>query len=244
MDRIYAFGPFRLDISAEVLFRGAEPLPVGRRAVGVLRALLEHPAAPVLKDALMQAAWPGLVVEENNLTVQIAALRRVLGQEPGGERWIETLPRRGYRFAGPVARSDEPVVATPARSDPALSLPDKPSIAVLPFQNLNDAPDHDYFAEGMVEEIVTALSRLKWLFVIDRNSTAAYKRTVSVRQIAHEIGVRYMLVGSVRRAGVRVRIASQLIDALSGPISGRNDLIGLCRTFSSFRTTSHRALPE
>ena len=100
MDIVYAFGPFRLDASAEILFRGADPLPVGRRAVGVLRKLLEHPGVPVSKDSLMQAAWPGLAVEEGNLTVQIAALRRVLGEEPGADRWIETLPRRGYRFVG------------------------------------------------------------------------------------------------------------------------------------------------
>src|SRR6516165_8806320 len=114
MDTVYAFGPFRLDISAEILFRGADPLPVGRRAVGVLRALLERPGGPVSKDALMQAAWPGLAVEEGNLTVQIAALRRVLASEPGGESWIETLPRRGYRFVGPVARLDNRAVSMTA----------------------------------------------------------------------------------------------------------------------------------
>src|SRR6516164_5844883 len=106
MNTVYTFGPFRLETSAEILFRGAAALPVGRRAVGVLRALLEHPGVPVSKDALMQAAWPGLAVEENNLTVQIAALRRVLGEEPGGDRWIQTLPRRGYRFVGPIAKPD------------------------------------------------------------------------------------------------------------------------------------------
>jgi adenylate cyclase len=164
----------------------------------------------------MQAAWPDLAVEESNLTVQIAALRRVLGEEPGGDRWIETLPRRGYRFVGPIAKPDEPLVSTTARAA-APPLPDKPSIAVMPFQNLSDAPDQEYFAEGMVEEIVTALSCIKWLFVIDRNSTAVYKgRTVSVRQIAHELGVRYVLEGAVRRASNRVRITAQLIDADTG----------------------------
>ena len=111
MDTVYTFGPFRLDISSEILFRGADPVPVGRRAVGVLRALVEHLGSPVSKDALMLAAWPGLAVEESNLSVQIAALRRVLAQEPGGDRWIETLPRRGYRFVGPVARPDESLVS-------------------------------------------------------------------------------------------------------------------------------------
>jgi len=104
----YAFGPFRLDISTEILFRGAEPLPVGRRAVALLRTLIERPGVPVSKDALIQAAWPGLVVEEANLSVQIAALRKVLGEEPGADKWIETLPRRGYRFVGEVRQGSEP----------------------------------------------------------------------------------------------------------------------------------------
>ena len=99
---MYAFGPFRLDADAEILFRNGEPLPLGKRAVALLRVLIERAGMPVSKDALMEAAWPGLAVEESNLTVQIAALRRVLREEPGGERWIETLPRRGYRFVGPM----------------------------------------------------------------------------------------------------------------------------------------------
>jgi TolB-like protein len=216
MDTVYAFGPFRLETSAEILFRGAAALPVGRRAVGVLRALLEHPGVPVSKDALMQAAWPGLAVEENNLTVQIAALRRVLGEEPGGDRWIETLPRRGYRFVGPIAKPDEPPISTAARAA-VPPLPDKPSIAVMPFQNMSGDPEQEYFSDGMVEEITTALSRIRWLFVIARNSSFAYKgKVVDVKQVAHELGVRYVLEGSVRKAAERVRITAQLIDAHTG----------------------------
>src|SRR6516225_7433023 len=119
MDTIYEFGPFRLDTSAEILFRGADPMPVGRRAVAVLRALIERPGVPVSKDALMQAAWPGLAVEDSNLTVQIAALRRALGEEPGADRWIETLPRRGYRFVGSVTASNGSIVSTPASTGAA-----------------------------------------------------------------------------------------------------------------------------
>src|SRR5262249_28232456 len=104
----YAFGPYRLDVSAEILFRGAEPLPVGRRAVALLRTLIENAGLPVSKGALFEAAWPGLAVEENNLSVQIAALRKILGEEPGAEKWIETLPRRGYRFVGEVREGSTP----------------------------------------------------------------------------------------------------------------------------------------
>jgi class 3 adenylate cyclase/predicted ATPase len=103
---IYAFGPFRLDTKAEILFRGADPVALGQRAIALLRVLVERPGVPVSKDALIEAAWFGLTVEESNLTVQIAALRRLFDQEPGGARWIETLPRRGYRFVGSVVAGD------------------------------------------------------------------------------------------------------------------------------------------
>src|SRR6516164_3438874 len=99
---IHALGPFRLDTQDDLLFRGSERVALGRRAIALLRALVERAGAVVSKDALIDAAWPGQAVEESNLTVQIAALRRVLGEEPGGKRWIETLPRRGYRFVGPM----------------------------------------------------------------------------------------------------------------------------------------------
>src|SRR5215470_9392761 len=107
----YILGPFRLDAEAEILFRGAQPTTLGRRAIAVLRVLVERSGVPVSKDTLIEAAWAGLAVEENNLSVQIAALRRVFGEEPGGERWIETLPRRGYRFVGPTSVKDQNVAA-------------------------------------------------------------------------------------------------------------------------------------
>jgi DNA-binding winged helix-turn-helix (wHTH) protein len=117
-------GPFRLDPEAEILFRGAEPVGLGQRAVALLRVLVERAGVPVSKDALIEAAWPGLAIEESNLSVQIAALRRVPG-EAGGEGWIETLPRRGYRYVGPVAAADHSG-GTEIRRE---ALPDKPSIA-------------------------------------------------------------------------------------------------------------------
>ena len=107
----YALGPFRLDTLGGVLLRGGEPVALGQRAVALLRALVERPGALVSKDALIEAAWPGLAVEDSNLTVQIAALRRALGETPGGERWIETMPRRGYRFIGPVVANEDGVIA-------------------------------------------------------------------------------------------------------------------------------------
>jgi DNA-binding winged helix-turn-helix (wHTH) protein len=113
MMEIYELGPFRLDGPNGVLLHGSEPLPLGRRAVALLRALIEKPGALVSKDVLIEAAWPGQAVEDSNLPVQIAALRRALGTAPGGDRWIETMPRRGYRFVGPaVAREENSITAT------------------------------------------------------------------------------------------------------------------------------------
>jgi TolB-like protein len=225
MPTAYRFGPFRLDSKAEILFRGKEAIALGQRAVALLRVLVEQAGAPVSKDALIEAAWPGLTVEDSNLTVQIAALRRVFEREPEGKDWIETLPRRGYRFTGPAVSIDEkedgpaaaPVPELPAVPLPALALPDTPSIAVLPFDNLSGDPEQEYFADGIVEEIITALSRFRHLFVIARNSSFTYKgRAVDVKQIGRELGVRYVLEGSVRKAANRVRITGQLIDAATG----------------------------
>jgi TolB-like protein len=210
----YELGPFHLDGKAEILFRGTEPVALGQRAVALLRALVERAGAPVSRDVLVEAAWPGLTVEDANLTVQIASLRRVFAEASGGESWIETLPRRGYRYIGPATPKGEPNIAV---ASTALALPDKPSIAVLPFQNLSGDPEQEYFADGVVEDIITGLSRIKWLFVIARNSSFTYKgRAVDVKQVGRELGVRYVLEGGVRKAGRRLRVTAQLIEAATG----------------------------
>jgi TolB-like protein len=210
----YQFGPFRLDLEARILYHGAEPTMLGQRAVALLRLLLQNAGVPVSKDALIEAGWGGLAVADNNLTVQIAALRRVLADAADAESWIETLPRRGYRYVGPAVATNVPDASAAARAASAPTLPEKPSVAVLPFSNLSGDPQQEYFAEGMVDDIITGLARIKWLFVIARNSTFTYKgRAVDVKQVGRELGVRYVLEGSVRNAANRVRITGQLIDA-------------------------------
>src|SRR5271154_5300994 len=217
MTAIYAFGPFRLDVAAGILFRGAEPVALGRRAVALLQVLVEGAGNPISKDRLIESAWPGLAIEESNLAVQIAALRRVFAEEPSGDSWIETLPRRGYRYVGPVAVKEQENQGAVDNEQPAFAPPDKPSLAVLPFANMSGDSEQEYFADGMVEEIITALSRIRWLFVIVRNSSFTYKgQPVDVKQVGRELGVRYVLEGSVRKAGDRVRITAQLIDAVGG----------------------------
>lgn len=215
MATTYQFGEFCLDMEAGILSRGAQPSMLGQRAVALLRLLLDHTGAAVSKEALIEAAWPGLAIADNNLTVQIATLRRLIEQAGGEARWIETLPRRGYRYVGPaVARNESQ--AEPSTLAP-LALPDKPSVAVLPFSNLSGDPEQGYFSDGMVDDIITGLSRIKWLFVIARNSSFVYRgRTVDVKQVGQELGVRYVLQGSVRKLSDRVRINGQLADAATG----------------------------
>src|SRR6185312_10297856 len=133
---LFQFGPFRLDPEAGILYRGTEPTMLGQRAVTLLRRLLDNAGEPVSKDALVEAGWGGRAVADNNLTVQIAALRRVLAEAADAESWIETLPRRGYRYVGPAVVTDGPNASAAARAASALTLPEKPSVAVLPFSNL------------------------------------------------------------------------------------------------------------
>ena len=143
---------------------------LGGRAVDILCVLASAGGAVVSKDELMERVWPGVVVEENNLQVHIRALRRALEEDEDGESCIVTVPGRGYRLLLP----QQPPAADPA-AEPSLRLPDKPSLAVLPFLNLSDDPAQEYFSDGMVEEIITALSKVRWFFVIARNSSFTYK---------------------------------------------------------------------
>ncbi len=210
MSERFKFGPFVLDGEVGALLRDGAPVRVSHRGMLLLTAFAREPEKVLSKSELTDAAWPGLAVEEGNLTVQIASLRKVLGPGPNGGEWIVTVPRVGYRFVGEIVRLDG---AKPA--SPPATLP--PSVAVLPFDNMSGDPEQDYFADGVAEDIITALSRFRSFAVIARNSSFVYKgRAVDVREVARDLGVRYVLEGSVRRAGDRLRITAQLIDAGSG----------------------------
>jgi TolB-like protein/Tfp pilus assembly protein PilF len=214
MATIHEFGPYRLDADAGMLFRGSEPVALGRRAVALLRLLVERAGTPVSKDALMEAGWPGLAIEESNLTVQIAALRRTFAEIEGSTSWIETLPRRGYRYVGPpvAAGSDTDLPAPPSSR-----VRDKPSLAVLPLSNLSGDPAQDYFSDGITGDIIAELSRFRSLFVVARHSSFAYRgATTDIKRVGRELGVTYLVEGSVRKIGNRVRVTVQLLDAASG----------------------------
>lgn len=198
------FGPFVLDAQRVSLQRDGKEIVIGPRGLALFEVLMEAAGGIVRRETLMERAWPGVIVEESNLTVQIAALRKALGAQPNGEEWIATVPRIGYRLTRPSETE-------------AGAFSGKPSIAVLPFTNFSDDPQQGYFADGMVEDLITALSRFKTFAVVARNSSFVYKdRTYDVREAAKALGVRYALEGSVRRAGRTVRVTAQLIDAESG----------------------------
>ena len=212
----FAFGSFILDPEAGVLLYQGAPVALGYRAFLLLTAFVNNPGKVLTKTDLLDAAWQGAAIEETNLSVQIASLRKHLGRPPTGREWIATVPRVGYRFVGPIARGEEGGDGYAGASS-LREFTSGPSIAVLPFVNLSDDREQEFFADGIVEDIIAGLSKLRWLSVIARNSTFSYKgRASDVRQVATDLGVRYVLEGSVRRADDRLRVTSQLIDAASG----------------------------
>jgi TolB-like protein/Tfp pilus assembly protein PilF len=222
----FVFGDCVLDPDRRELTRGSEVVAVGPQVLDLLLYLIQNRAHVVSKDDVLDAVWSGRIVSESTLTSHINAVRKAIGDSGEAQRLVKTIARKGFRFVGdireaPSSEASHSPKAEPANPDEtpsvAPALPDKPSIAVLAFQNLSGDPEQEYFADGVVEDIITALSRIRWLFVIARNSSFTYKgRAVDVKQIGRELGVRYVLEGSVRKAANRVRITGQLIDATTG----------------------------
>jgi TolB-like protein len=210
-------GAFRLDFGRRELSRDGTVVQLGSRAIDILCVLAAAKGGVVTKDEIMKRVWPGLVVDESNIQVHVSALRKALDEGKDGLRYLIAVPGRGYRFLAPARLPPNESEKEEAARQQNLPLPDRPSIVVLPFKNLSGDPEQEYFADGIVEDITTALSRMRWLFVIARNSSFAFKgRVVDAKQIGRELGVRYLLEGSVRKAMNRVRITGQLIDAATG----------------------------
>jgi TolB-like protein len=220
----YVFGDYALDPDRRELTRHAEAVAIGPKVFDLLLYLVQNREHVVSKDDLLDAVWAGRIISESTLTSHINAVRKAIGDSGEEQRLVRTLARKGFRFVGDVKETQDglaPPGVSAAKleeaSAPALSLPDGPSIAALPFQNWSGDAEQEYFADGVVEDIITALSRVHWLFVIARNSSFTYKgRAVDVKQVGRELGVRYVMEGSVRKAANRVRITGQLIDATTG----------------------------
>lgn len=222
----FAFGGYVLDPDRRELTRGSEIVVVAPQVFDLLVYLVQNREHVVSKEALLDVVWGGRIVSESTLTSHINAARKAVGDSGDKQRLIRTVARKGFRFVCDVNEAPSLHRIASMKADPAeanetpvhvLGLPDKPSIAVLSFQNLSGDADQEYFADGVVEDIIAALSRIRWLFVTARNSSFTYKgRAVDVRQVGRELGVRYVLEGSVRKAADRVRITGQLIDATTG----------------------------
>jgi TolB-like protein/Flp pilus assembly protein TadD len=210
-----SFGSFQLNLSERQLSRDGAPVRLGSRALDILCALASAKGDIVSKNDLMSRVWPDVIVEENAIQVHISALRKALDAQNPGASFIVTVPGRGYRLIGLQPLSG--TATSEAETQRAFALPDRPSIAVLPFQNMSADPEQEYFTDGIVEDVITGLSRIRWLFVIARNSSFIYKgRPADVKQVGRELGVRYVLEGGVRKAANRIRITAQLVEAKTG----------------------------
>ncbi len=205
----YEFGGFSLDLDRRLLFRATTEVALRQKSFDVLAYLLAHRGRAVAKNEILDAIWPQVTVTGDSLTQCIHDIRTTL--EDDGQQLIRTLPRRGYIFAGEVVQHDENADCEPA------PLRTAPSIAILPFANLSSNTEYDHFAQGLSEDLITRLARLKWLFVASRNSSFSYTGKITeARQVASDLGVRYVLNGSVRCSGQRLRISTQLSDTSSG----------------------------
>ena len=213
----YLFEDFALNTDLRELRRGEHIVAVEPQVFDLLVYLVRHRARAVTKDDIFAAIWNGRIVSESALTTRINAARTAVGDSGQAQRLIRTLRGRGFRFMGDV---HEPVPATAEERVPSPIPPailDRPSIAVLPIANLTGDPGQEYFADGMVDDILSALSRVPWLFVIARQSSFIYKtRAADMIQIGRELGVRYAVEGTVRKSGTRVRITAQLIETETG----------------------------
>jgi TolB-like protein len=222
----FLFDNHTLDTDRRELRDGSKPIAIEPQVFDLLVYLLQNRDRVVSKDDLIASVWEGRIVSDSTLTSRINAARKALSDSGEDQRLIRTIPRKGFRFVGTVRMQPDGLDSAQAagpqgdeihQSRSALPLPDRPAIAVLPFINMSGDPEQEYFSDGISEDIITALSKLRWFFVIARNSSFVYKgKAVHMKQVAEELGVGYVVEGSVRKGGDRVRITAQLNDVATG----------------------------
>src|SRR5262245_45429258 len=218
-DLLYLFEDYVLDTERRELRRGPALVAIEPKVFDLLAFVIENRQRVISRDDLIAHVWDGRIVSESALGRCINGARSAIGDSGDTQRLIKTLPRKGVRFVGTLREEHEiaATAITPAEEPAALSLPDRPSIAVLPLDNLSGDKGQDYFCDGITDDIITELSRFSELFVIARNSSFQYRgKAIDVRQVGRDLGVRYVLQGSIRREGGRVRISAQLADAETG----------------------------
>lgn len=226
-----AFGEYVLDVDRRELNRSADPIAVEPQVFDVLLYLVQNHDRVVTKDDLIAAVWGGRIVSEATLTSRINAARKAVGDSGDQQTIIKTYPRKGFRFvaslntqittdqtaaAGTASQSIMPTANVPTDSGTTVNWGGRPSIAVLPFKNLSADPEQEYFSDGITEDIIAALSKYRSLVVIARNPSFAFKGTGDVRQAGLTLGADYLVDGSVRKLGQRVRIAAQVIETEGG----------------------------
>lgn len=215
----FRFADHTLDTDKRELRRGSTPIAVEPQVFDLLAYLVQTRDRVVSKDDLIASVWGGRIVSDSTLASRINAARKAIGDNGDAQKLIQTITRRGIRFVAAV----EDGTAAPAPGDkqaaarPAVPPSDRPAIAVLPFVNMSGETEQDYFSDGISEDLIAALSRLRWFSVVARNSSFTYKgKSVHLKQIAEELGVGYVVEGSVRKSGERVRITAQLNDVATG----------------------------
>jgi TolB-like protein len=245
----YCFADHTLDTDRRELRHASDALAVEPQVFDLLVYLVENRDRVVSKDELIASVWGGRIVSDSTLSSRINAARKAIGDSGAQQKLIRTIARKGLRFVGTVRTLPNAgdlthaIVRPPEevgeQSRPALPLPDRPAIAVLPFTNMTGDPGQEYFSDGISEDIITALSKLRWFFIIARNSSFIYKgRAVHMKQVADELGVGYVVEGSVRKEGNRVRITVQLNDVATGSHIWPSAMTAISPTFSRCRMRS------
>jgi TolB-like protein len=218
---IYRFGDHVLDAMNYELLCAGEPVGVEPQVFSVLVHLIENRDRVVSRDELIEVVWQQRIVSDATISSRVNAARRAVGDNGEDQAVIKTVPRRGFKFVASVSPAEVDAIPIASNDDmvniSGVGRFDKPSIAVLPFNNMSADPEQEYFADGMADDIITELSRMPWFSVIARNSSFAYKnQAFDIKQVGRELGVSYVLEGSVRRAGNRLRINAQLVDTMTG----------------------------
>lgn len=209
---VYQFGTYALDSESLELTNGGEPVEVEPQVFSLLVCLIENRDRVMSKDELIEQVWGGRIVSDSSLNSRINSLRKAVGDNGKVQAVIKTFPRRGFRFVADL----EEAAAETVSGEPTGAL-DRPSIIVMPFKNLSNDPEQDYFSDGISEDIIAALSRFHWFFVIASGTSFSFKgQAIDVKQVAADIDVRYVLEGSVRKSGERIRISVQLSDGVNG----------------------------
>jgi len=213
---IHRFGPFELDNDRFELRRDGATVPIEPQVLALLALLVENRDRVVTKDELIEKIWNGRVISEAAISGRIKKARQALGDDGKSQRYIRTVQRRGFRFVGEPGEETTDPGSEPA-SHVATGTFVRPGIAVLPFVNLSGDPDQEYFSDAITQDLITNLSKHRWLSVVARNASFAYKhKPVDLRDLVRELGISYVVEGSVRRAGERIRVTAQLVDAKTG----------------------------